>query len=88
MRRAHPVVAFLRLLLVSAFAFLVLFQVAILPGTIWYQAREEPDMAHLRWPILVVADLVLLCGQVVIVCTWKLLTMVQENRIFSNDSFA
>ena len=50
MLKAHLVVTFLRLLLVSAFAFLVLFQIAILPGTIWHQAREEPDMAHLRWP--------------------------------------
>ncbi len=88
MLKAQLVVTFLRILLVSAFAFLVLFQVAILPGTIWHQAREEPDMAHLRWPILVVSDLVILCMQVVIVCTWKLLTMVQEDRIFSHDSLA
>ena len=35
-----------------------------------------------------VSDLVILCMQVVIVCTWKLLTMVQEDRIFSDESLA
>jgi Protein of unknown function (DUF2975) len=29
----------------------------------------------------------MLCGQIVIVCTWRLLSMVMADRIFSEDAF-
>ncbi len=46
-------------------------------------AEENPDMAHLRWPLTIFAILVLACAQAVVICTWKLLSMVKEDRIFS-----
>ncbi len=86
MHKLHLAVEPLRVLLVALFAFLVLFQVMSLPGEFRHMAEESPDLAHLRWPLTAVAVLVLLCVQVVIVCTWKLLTMVTEERIFSERS--
>lgn len=86
MQKAHLAVAPLRVLLVALFAFLVLFQVMSLPGQFRHMAEESPDLAYLRWPLTTVAVLVLVCVQVVIVCTWKLLTMVTEDRIFSERS--
>ena len=40
----------------------------------------------MNWTLLGVAELAVLCVQVVIVCTWKLLTMVKKDRIFSEAS--
>ena len=70
-----------------AFAASVLAQVAIAPGTLAHMARESPDDAHLRWPMLIAAVLALLCVEVVVVCTWRLLTMVRDDRIFSERAF-
>lgn len=76
----------LRLFLAALFALLVLLQVMSLPGQFAHMAKESPEDAHLRWPMLAVAVLVLVCVQVVIVCTWKLLGMVLDDRIFSERS--
>jgi hypothetical protein len=47
--------------------------------------RESPELAHSAW-LLTASVLGLLCVQVVIVCTWHLLTMVEQDRIFSDES--
>lgn len=88
MPSTHRAVGPLRVLLVLLFAGLVVAQVAILPGTLAYQADQDPDLAYLRWPALVFGIVELLCVQVVIVCTWKLLGMVRSGRIFSEAAFA
>jgi hypothetical protein len=49
-------------------------------------AEGSPDLAHLRWPLLAFGVLELLCVQVVLGCTWKLLAMVDDDRIFSEES--
>jgi hypothetical protein len=77
----------LRVFLVLLFGLLVLLQTMSLPGQFAHMAKESPDDAHLRWPFLAVLVLVLACVQVVIVCTWQLLSMVLEDRIFSERSF-
>jgi hypothetical protein len=79
----HRAVAALRVFLVVLFGVLVLFQVMSLPGQFRHMAQEDPEMAYLRWPATVVTVFWVLCVQVVIVCTWKLLTLVKDNRIFS-----
>ncbi|MDV7135142.1 DUF2975 domain-containing protein [Williamsia muralis] len=49
-------------------------------------AEESPDQAYLRWPATAVTVFWVLCAQVVIVCTWKLLTLVRSDRIFTHAS--
>jgi hypothetical protein len=73
-------------LLVLSFLLLVVFQTLSFPGSFAHMAREEPDSAHLRWPLTAFTAIEILCAQVVIVCTWKLLTMVQQDRIFSDEA--
>jgi hypothetical protein len=80
------VVAALRVFLVVFFAILVLFQTMSLPGQFAYMAKEHPEDAYLRWPATAVTVFWVLCVQVVIVSTWKLLTLVKEDRIFSEVS--
>jgi len=57
-----------------------------LPGQFAHLAAEEPDLAYLRWPLTAFAVLELVCVQVVIVATWKLLAMVETDRIFSEQA--
>ncbi len=86
MTKTHRVVGPLRVLLVLLFGALVVGQVVSVPGELAQMAQESPDRAHLRWPLTALGVLVLLCVQVVIVSTWNLLTLVKEDRIFSERS--
>lgn len=73
----------LRVLLLLTFGLLVLLQTLSFPGQFTHMAREDPSFGAWRWPMVAFAAVQILCVQVVIVCTWKLLTMVQEDRIFT-----
>jgi hypothetical protein len=77
----------LRIFLIGLFAILVVFQTLSLPGQFAYMARESPQDAHLRWPLTALAVFWVLCIQVVIVSTWRLLGLVQKDRIFSTAAF-
>ena len=87
MEQINRLVVPLRVLLATIFFLLVLGQVFSFPGMFAHMAKENPEDAELRWPLTIVAILMLLCVQVVIVCTWRLLTMVKEDSIFSDDAF-
>jgi hypothetical protein len=83
-------VAPLRVLLVLLFAVVTAGQVAVLvavlPRMPELTAGDAPAAVALDWTMVVVAVLGLLCVQVVIVSTGKLLTMVARDRIFSSAS--
>jgi hypothetical protein len=83
MVRVLPLV---KLVLAGLGALLLLLMVMGIPGQFAHLAEEEPDLAYLRWPLTLFFELELLCAQVVIVCTWRLLTMVADDRIFSLGS--
>ena len=70
------------------FGILVVFQTMSLPGQFAHMAKESPELAYLRWPMTAVTVFWVLCIQVVIVSTWKLLTLVKNDRIFSSASLA
>ena len=76
----------LRIALVLAFAFALVMQVLAVPGELMESLARSPEYAHLHWPFLLVAELELLGFQVLILCTWKLLTMIRNDRIFSDES--
>ena len=71
----------LRVLLVIAFALSLVFQFLSMPGEAAQMARENPEVAFLRWPVTAFWAIELLCFQVVVVSTWKLLTMVKQDAI-------
>jgi hypothetical protein len=83
---AYRAVLPLRVLLILLFGILVVFQTMSLPGQFAYMAEENPEHAYLRWPATVVTVFWVLCIQVVIVSTWKLLTLVKNDRIFTDAS--
>lgn len=86
MLTTHKVVLALRGLLVLAFAAIVLLQVMTVPGTLLYNAGQSEDPFWF-WPLLVVLEVELLCGQAIVAAIFPLLGMVQQDRIFSEASF-
>jgi hypothetical protein len=88
MQKIDRVVVPLRVLLVLVFIGLVVAQVMSLPGEFSQMARENPEAGFIPWLLLAFAIVEILCFQVVIVCTWRLLTLVRSDRIFSTATFA
>lgn len=80
------IVAPLRALLALAFLFLLAMEFISIPGDIVHDLERSPETAHLLLPMLAAAEVGMLSFQVVIVCTWKLLAMVQKDQIFSAAS--
>jgi hypothetical protein len=78
--------ALLRVFLVVLFGVLVVFQTLSLPGQFRYMAEQNPQDAGLRWPATIITIFWVLCVQVVVVATWRLLTLVSRDRIFTEAS--
>ena len=76
------VVGVLRGLLVALLALLVVFQTLSFPGQFAHMAQESPQDAAWRWPLTALAVFWVLCLQVVVVSTWRLLGLVRDGRIF------
>ena len=88
MLTTHRAVVLLRAFLVVLFGILVVFQVLSLPGQFAHMAEEHPDQAAWQWPLTAIAVFWVLCVQVVVVCTWRLLSLVEDDRIFTPASLA
>jgi hypothetical protein len=76
----------LRIFLALLFLVLIPFEVFSLPGQFAHLAAESPEQAYLRWPATAVTVFWVLCVQVVIVATWRLLSLVRKDRIFTEAS--
>jgi hypothetical protein len=87
MQKLDRVVLPLRVLLALVFAGLVVAQFLSLPGQFTHMAAENPELGSIPWLLLTLGILEVLCFQVVIVCTWRLLTLVRADRIFSEQAF-
>ena len=77
----------LKIFLAGLFAMLVVLQTLSFPGQFAYMAQQSPGDAYLRWPLTLLVGFLLLCGEVIVVSTWRLLSLVQNNRIFSDAAF-
>ncbi|WP_307030339.1 DUF2975 domain-containing protein [Arthrobacter globiformis] len=65
---------------------LLVAQVMSFPGEFLFTTEEGPRADPWRWPMLLFWELEAVCLQVVIVCIWRLLTLVQRDRIFTAAS--
>jgi hypothetical protein len=72
--------------------------VALLAGSLFGQAVMVPllavdlreldaDYAYLRTPLLVIVFLGFVAAQVILVCVWRLVTMVRRGTVFSDAAF-
>ncbi|KOV79878.1 DUF2975 domain-containing protein [Nocardia sp. NRRL S-836] len=74
----------LRFFLAALFGILVMLETFSLPGQYAYMAQQHPEEAYLRWPSTIVSVFWVVCVQVVVVATWKLLTLVRKDLIFTD----
>ncbi len=74
---------FIVVLLVGALA----VQLAVLPALATEEARRFPEVAYLKVPITALAVLVIACGEVALLCVWKLLSMVRRDSLFSTGAY-
>jgi apolipoprotein N-acyltransferase len=86
MPHTHQVVLPLRILLGLVFAALVAAQIWAVPGVLPDIAEPSLEQSVVRGAMLAASLVGLGCVQVVIVCTWQLLTLVRDDRIFSASS--
>jgi hypothetical protein len=84
MTQLRRVVLPLRILLGIVFAALVAAQVWGAPALLPDLAEPTLERSFMRWTMLAVSVLALAAVQVVVVCTWSLLTLVTQDRIFSS----
>jgi len=62
-------------------------QAAVIPLAANDVVTAFPETEALRIPAIVVAIALVACGQVVILCTWRLLSLVSRSRIFDPRAF-
>ena len=66
----------------SMFAFfclLLVLQFLSFPGQFRYLAEQEPENAHLRWPLTALTFLIILAVQICVICMWKLISNLFTN---------
>jgi hypothetical protein len=80
-------VAGLRGVLVVLFAGSLFVQGVMVPLLAVDMNGLKPEYAYLRTPILVITVLGIVTAQVVVVCVWRLVTMVRRGTVFSTAAF-
>ena len=77
----------LRIVLALVLAGSVFVQLVMVPLLAIDLDELNPDHAYLRTPLLVFAVLGIVTIQVVLVCVWRLLTMVRRGTVISDAAF-
>lgn len=77
----------LRVVIVLLLAGMLFFQAVLFPLLGVDIAEGGPDVVHLRWPVVVIGVLGVATVEVVLVCLWRLLTMVRTDTVFSRSAF-
>lgn len=79
--------AALKALIAVLLLLLLVAQTAMIPGVAAMTALQNPDLAYLRVPGIIGGVLFLALVQLVLLCIWKLLSLVRGDKIFSPRSF-
>ena len=77
----------LRIVLVMGLAGSLFVQAVMAPLFAADLNELNPDYAYLRTPLLLIAVLGIVTVQVVMVCVWRLVTMVRRRTVFSDAAF-
>ncbi|GAA0919811.1 DUF2975 domain-containing protein [Streptomyces thermoalcalitolerans] len=77
----------LRAVLAVLFVGSVFVQTVMMPLLAIDMNGLKPEYAHLRTPVLVIMILGITSAQVVLVCVWRLVTMVRRGTVFSHAAF-
>lgn len=85
MHRATIIVV--KSLLAVMLGLLLFVQIAMVPPVAAGYARTYPELAHLEFAGMLIAILFLVCVQVVLLCVWRLMSLVGRSTIFSERAF-
>jgi hypothetical protein len=77
----------LRAVLVGLLAGSVFVEAVMVPLLALDLDGLDPDYAYLRTPLLLIIVLGVVTAQVVLVCVWRLVTMVRRGTVFSPAAF-
>lgn len=77
----------LKVLIGALLALLVTCQIFVVPAVAAQSAWRYHEIAYLQVPGIIVGILFLVCVQVVLVCVWRLLSLVRRDAIFSERAF-
>ncbi|GIH97323.1 DUF2975 domain-containing protein [Planobispora siamensis] len=77
----------LRVVLALLFAGSVFVQAVMVPLLASDMEDLRPEYAYLRTPFILIIVLGVLAAQVILVCVWRLVTMVRRGTVFSNAAF-
>lgn len=62
------------------FALLLMLQFLSFPGQFRYMSEEEPENAHLRWPLTALSFLVILAVEIIVVSVWKIVDALEKEK--------
>jgi len=83
----NPTIQALRVVLVAALAGSLFVQAVMVP-LVWSDMNgADQEVLDLRAPLLLIILLGIVTTQVVMVCLWRLLTMVRRGTVFSHAAF-
>lgn len=84
---ANPTIQALRVVLVAALAGSLFVQAVMVP-LVWSDMNgADQEVLDLRAPLLLIIVLGIVTTQVVMICLWRLLTMVRRGTVFSPAAF-
>jgi len=75
-------------LIAMLFVALLAIQFWVVPELAHGMAHLAPEFAHLEIPGIVLVGLLIVCVEAILVCLWRLLTMVARREIFAGRAFA
>ncbi len=68
----------LKLVLAIFLALSLMLQFFSFPGQFRYMAEQEPENAHLRWPLTALAFTMILAVQIIVVSVWKIVDALEK----------
>ena len=72
--------ALLKAVLSIFFALLLMLQFLSFPGQFRYMSEEEPETAHLRWPLTALSFLVILAVEIIVISVWKIVDALEKEK--------
>jgi heme/copper-type cytochrome/quinol oxidase subunit 2 len=72
--------ALLKAVLSIFFALLLMLQFLSFPGQFRYMSEEEPENAHLRWPLTALSFFVVLAVEIIVVSVWKIVDALEKEK--------
>ncbi len=68
----------LKLVLAIFLALSLMLQFLSFPGQFRYMAEQEPESAHLRWPLTALTFTMILAVQIIVMCVWKIVDALEK----------